>query len=98
MTVSLALGAKLGPCSYVVTRSDLVRYAGASGDFNPIHFSASTASSPQRPPVWETLALFCDLLQQEEQPTVASVDYWDKLPEDPRNRKRGHLSIIRDDA
>ncbi|WP_033342877.1 MaoC family dehydratase [Catenuloplanes japonicus] len=28
---------------YRVTRADLVRYAGASGDFNPIHWSESTA-------------------------------------------------------
>jgi hypothetical protein len=42
--------------------------------------------------------LFSDLLPPEEQPTVASVGYWDKLPEDPRGRKRDHLSIVRDDA
>jgi acyl dehydratase len=27
------------PQTYRVTRADLVRYAGASGDFNPIHWS-----------------------------------------------------------
>jgi hypothetical protein len=48
--------------------------------------------------IGETLALFSDLLPQVEQPTAASVGYWDKLPEDPRNRKRGHLSIVQDDA
>ncbi len=31
--------------SYVVTRADLVRYAGASGDFNPIHWSDRVATS-----------------------------------------------------
>jgi hypothetical protein len=46
----------------------------------------------------ETLALFTDLLPQEEVPTAASVDYWDKLPDDPRTRQRGHLSIVRDDS
>lgn len=28
---------------YRITRADLVRYAGASGDFNPIHWSERTA-------------------------------------------------------
>ena len=29
----------LEPQTFRVTRADLVRYAGASGDFNPIHWS-----------------------------------------------------------
>lgn len=36
-------GTELGPLTYVVTRADLVRYAGASGDFNPIHWSDRVA-------------------------------------------------------
>src|ERR1700730_3311743 len=39
----LVAGAQLPPCSYRITRADLVRYAGASGDFNPIHWSDRTA-------------------------------------------------------
>ncbi len=31
-------GAEIAPRQYQVTRRDLVRYAGASGDFNVIHF------------------------------------------------------------
>ncbi len=31
--------------TYQVTRTDLVRYAGASGDFNPIHWSDRVATS-----------------------------------------------------
>jgi hypothetical protein len=46
----------------------------------------------------ETLALFTDLLPQEEEPVAAHTDYWGKLPDHPRARKRGHLSIVRDDA
>jgi acyl dehydratase len=34
-----------------VTRADLVRYAGASGDFNPIHWSERTASGVGLPGV-----------------------------------------------
>lgn len=37
--------------SYTITRADLVRYAGASGDFNPIHWSESTATSVGLPNV-----------------------------------------------
>ena len=36
-------GAQLPPQTYRVTRADLVRYAGASGNFNPIHWSDRTA-------------------------------------------------------
>ncbi|KQY56853.1 MULTISPECIES: MaoC/PaaZ C-terminal domain-containing protein [unclassified Nocardioides] len=34
-----------------VTRADLVRYAGASGDFNPIHWSERVATSVGLPGV-----------------------------------------------
>jgi acyl dehydratase len=37
-------GTELPPLSLRVTRADLVRYAGASGDFNPIHWSDRVAS------------------------------------------------------
>jgi acyl dehydratase len=37
--------------SYSVTRADLVRYAGASGDFNPIHWSDRVASAVGLPGV-----------------------------------------------
>lgn len=36
-------GTELPSQTFQLTRSDLVRYAGASGDFNPIHWSAETA-------------------------------------------------------
>src|SRR6478736_3832231 len=39
------------PRSYAVRRSDLVRYAGASGDFNPIHWSDRVATSVGLPGV-----------------------------------------------
>ncbi|MCZ7435318.1 MaoC/PaaZ C-terminal domain-containing protein [Micromonospora sp. WMMC241] len=37
--------------TYRVTRADLVRYAGASGDFNPIHWSDRTATGVGLPGV-----------------------------------------------
>ena len=44
-------GADLTDQEYVVTRADLVRYAGASGDFNPIHWSDRVATSVGLPAV-----------------------------------------------
>jgi acyl dehydratase len=44
-------GQELEAHSYVVTRASLVRYAGASGDFNPIHWSDRVATSVQLPGV-----------------------------------------------
>jgi acyl dehydratase len=49
--MSLVEGQQLGPVSYPVTRADLVRYAGASGDRNPIHWSDRVASSVGLPGV-----------------------------------------------
>ncbi|MDQ6687115.1 MAG: MaoC family dehydratase N-terminal domain-containing protein [Actinomycetota bacterium] len=37
-------GQELAPRRFQVTRADLVRYAGASGDRNPIHWSDRTAA------------------------------------------------------
>ncbi|MDH2414499.1 MaoC/PaaZ C-terminal domain-containing protein [Nocardioides sp. CER19] len=51
MTLDLAAGDALEPQSYAVTRADLVRYAGASGDFNPIHWSDRTATAVGLPGV-----------------------------------------------
>ncbi|MEQ4499932.1 MAG: MaoC/PaaZ C-terminal domain-containing protein [Nocardioides kribbensis] len=44
-------GAVLEPRTFSVTRADLVRYAGASGDFNPIHWSERVATSVGLPGV-----------------------------------------------
>jgi len=48
---ALASGAVLEPQTYVVRRADLVRYAGASGDFNPIHWSDRIATAVGLPGV-----------------------------------------------
>lgn len=44
-------GEELPPLSLRVTRADLVRYAGASGDFNPIHWSDRVATGVGLPGV-----------------------------------------------
>ncbi|MER7893484.1 MaoC family dehydratase [Micromonospora sp. NPDC048909] len=42
---------ELPPRTFRVTRADLVRYAGASGDFNPIHWSDRFATKVGLPGV-----------------------------------------------
>ena len=44
-------GTQLATLTFVVRRSDLVRYAGASGDFNPIHWSDRVATAVGLPGV-----------------------------------------------
>jgi acyl dehydratase len=50
-TVAMETGARLPEQTYTVTRADLVRYAGASGDLNPIHWSDRVATSVGLPGV-----------------------------------------------
>src|SRR5437899_1182354 len=45
------VGAEIPLRQYQVTRRDLVRYAGASGDFNVIHWNERTAKSVGLPDV-----------------------------------------------
>ncbi|HEX8582517.1 MAG TPA: MaoC/PaaZ C-terminal domain-containing protein [Acidimicrobiales bacterium] len=45
------VGDQLPPASYPITRLDLVRYAGASGDFNVIHWNQRIATSVGLPDV-----------------------------------------------
>jgi acyl dehydratase len=47
----VAVGTELPEQVYRVTRADLVRYAGASGDFNPIHWNERIASEVGLPGV-----------------------------------------------
>lgn len=44
-------GAELPPLAVTITRADLVRYAGASGDLNPIHWSDRVAAGVGLPGV-----------------------------------------------
>lgn len=47
----MEVGERLPSKTFRVTRADLVRYAGASGDFNPIHWSERTARAVGLPGV-----------------------------------------------
>jgi acyl dehydratase len=48
---AVAVGDQLPATSYRIVRSDLVRYAGASGDFNPIHWNDRFATGVGLPGV-----------------------------------------------
>lgn len=45
------VGTELPPQAFTIHRVDLVRYAGASGDFNPIHWNQRVAQSVGLPDV-----------------------------------------------
>jgi acyl dehydratase len=47
----VAVGTELPEQVFSVTRADLVRYAGASGDFNPIHWNERVATDVGLPDV-----------------------------------------------
>lgn len=47
----VSVGDELPPLTVTVTRADLVHYAGASLDFNPIHWSERTATGVGLPNV-----------------------------------------------
>lgn len=48
---TLAVGDLVASADFPIDRDDLVRYAGASGDFNPIHYRDDVATSVGLPGV-----------------------------------------------
>ncbi|MCW3817935.1 MaoC/PaaZ C-terminal domain-containing protein [Micromonospora sp. DR5-3] len=49
--MSLSVGTTFAPVEFEVTRQALVRYAGASGDFNQIHYNDTAAMAAGLPGV-----------------------------------------------
>ena len=47
----LEVGQEVGTVEFLLTRDSLVRYAGASGDFNPIHYDKGEAARQNLPDV-----------------------------------------------
>lgn len=47
----LSAGQEIGSRTVELTRTDLVKYAGASGDFNPIHWNQAFATGVELPGV-----------------------------------------------
>jgi acyl dehydratase len=75
----LSVGATLPPRTFWVTRADLVRYAGASGDFNPIHWNDRFATEVGLPGViahgMYTMALGAQVLAEWAGDPAAVVEY-----------------------
>jgi acyl dehydratase len=73
------VGQQLPPLQVHVTRADLVRYAGASLDFNPIHWNERFAKDVGLPNVIAhgmlTMALACRLVTTWAGDPGAVVDY-----------------------
>jgi len=51
MSAALEVGQVVAEASFPLTRDSLVRYAGASGDFNPIHYRDDVAAEVGLPGV-----------------------------------------------
>jgi acyl dehydratase len=75
----LEVGTELPEREFRVTRADLIRYAGASGDFNPIHWSDRVAKGVGLPTVighgMLTMALAARLLTDWAGDPGAVVEY-----------------------
>ena len=75
----VAVGDELPPLSVTVTRADLIRYAGAAGDLNPIHWNERFAREVGLPDVIAhgmlTMALAGRLVTSWAGDPGAVVDY-----------------------
>ena len=76
---SLEKGQVIGSHTVQVNRADLVRYAGASGDFNPIHWNERFAEEVELPSVIAhgmfTMGSVIDLVSQWVGNPGAIIDY-----------------------
>jgi acyl dehydratase len=79
MTEELAVGTVVADAEYRITREHLIRYAGASGDFNPIHWNDRVALSVGLPGVLAhgmlTMALAGRLLTDWLEDPSSVVEY-----------------------
>lgn len=75
----LTIGQEIGTRSIEVSRQDLVKYAGASGDFNPIHWNEAFATSVGLPGVIAhgmfTMGAAVQLVSDWASDPAAVVDY-----------------------
>jgi acyl dehydratase len=95
---------------FPITRADLVRYAGASGDFNPIHWNERFAKSVGLPDVIAhgmfTMATAIRVLTDWTGDPGAVVEYGVRFtrpvvvpdPDGTRLRVSGEVRAIRDDG
>ena len=105
-----AVGTVLPAQSFPIARADLVRYAGASGDFNPIHWNERFATSVGLPDViahgMYTMALTVRVVTDWAGDPGAVVEYGVRFtrpvvvpdPDGAVLDVAGHVSAVRDDG
>ena len=107
----VAVGTELPEQTYPVTRADLVRYAGASGDFNPIHWNERVATEVGLPGVIAhgmlTMALAARAVTAWAGDPAALVEYHVRfgrpvvVPDDGTGARvtvRGKVAVVNDDG
>jgi acyl dehydratase len=105
------VGTELPEQVFRITRADLVRYAGASGDFNPIHWSDRVATGVGLPGVIAhgmfTMALAARMVTAWTGDPAALVEYTVRfgrpvvVPDDDRGAEvtvRGKMAARLDDG
>lgn len=104
------VGTQLPPQEFPISRFDLVRYAGASGDFNPIHWNERFAKSVGLPDVIAhgmfTMATAIRVVTDWTGDPAAVVEYSVRFtrpvvvpdPEGARLRVTGEVRSIREDG
>lgn len=89
--MKILLGDSLPEREFLLTRDSLVRYAGASGDFNPIHYRDDIAISVGLPGVLAhgmltmgvAIQLICDYLGDSGRVLDYQVRFTKPVPVDP---------------
>jgi acyl dehydratase len=106
----IEVGTELPAQTFEITRADLVRYAGASGDFNPIHWNERFATSVGLPDViahgMYTMALVARVVTDWAGDPGAVVEYGVRFtrpvvvpdPEGARLTVTGKVAGVRDDG
>jgi acyl dehydratase len=107
----VAVGAELPVTTMTVTRGDLVRYAGASEDFNPVHWSPRVAREAGLPEVIAhgmlTMAIAARTLTGWTGDPAAVVEYHARftrpvfvpdVPEGTSVEVRGKVALLLEDG
>lgn len=107
---AIEVGAQLPAQEFPITRFDLIRYAGASGDFNPIHWNERFAKSVGLPDVIAhgmfTMATAIRVVTDWAGDPAAVVEYSVRFtrpvvvpdPDGARLRVTGEVRSVREDG
>ena len=110
MSTAVNVGDELPAQEFAIGRADLVRYAGASGDFNPIHWNERFATSVGLPNVIAhgmfTMALAVRVVTDWAGDPGAVVEYGVRFtrpvvvpdPDGATLRVEGAVRAVRDDG